>query len=700
MEITARLMESRSRVESAWNEGNAYGSTSRLSIEALAALQLAAPSTPAPRRTTKRRNRSAPVPLISFAGIALANLTTASARNSASPQRTATRSSISLTTTTTLPVNSLASTNSPLLNFPSATAPPINSPRERPRIRKREHLEQVPTRYVLVEGELLPGEKWELFGKQSAAAKHFVDVIAVDPPRMEQNLDDSAAFSATGQNSASSTTDPLPSATITVPDGWATTPRPTTFYAVPVIVASSLILAIFIAGGMLAGLVWRSKQRIRRHVEAGDEVLEEKWSKLDRLLGRRKYKPKKRRIVQREMVQEGGDAVSVLSVRSVTEFAVGGGGRVRQRRARRRRPTNGTDDSQNMDGDETAPLTGSTTSRPATPTIAARLAARLRPSTADSTDSSDPPRLNPSTVFSRDLNSGPTTSTDESGSADSHSVPHSSAETPNSPPLLSISTASPVIPAPDIIPPSPTGQSNFGLIFPVETLPQPSPPAYRPNKIVPSTSRLNPLTLPPAAIPLTTGESSEWSDEKVEERPIEPEAELETPAEEAAEEAEVEELIDPATYSAHIATDDKTVLARLRATSTLPPSRTSPLETPSAPQLDGNDVDEDGFERLVLPESIGSTSSAPILPNLIPPPPTPLSPSFDYSSSSPISATVSSTAKGKEAARDGEDEVLDLPIYRNGIDPMAAASAPPPEDHDDFEAEDEEEANRNRGGVV
>ena len=197
---------------------------------------------------------------------------------------------------------------------------------------------------------------------------------------------------------------------------------------------------------------------------------------------------------------------------------------------------------------------------------------------------------------------------------------------------------------------------------------------------------MNPLSLPAAALSLATGGSGEWSDEKAassDERVSgSEEEELEVVV-------QLEEIIDPATYSAHIATDDKTVLARLRATSTLSSHPTSPLETPSAPHLDTDDVDDDGFER--MPDTQGSTSSSPVLSNLIPPPSTPLSPSFNYSSPSPV---ASSTAKGKEAARDGEVEILDLPIYPNGVDPMVGASAPPPDDDSG-----EDDAEPERGGV-
>ena len=676
-------MPAPTRGHSGHNDGDSRGSTSRLTLEAAALLDLPSPSARSSGPLVKRRNRTGANSRTLLASIVLANLSPAFAQSppdSFTAQRTASHPSSAQLT---------ALSAAPNFDNPDSHLPtPAPIPPPRPRVRKRDHLDQVPPRFRLLEGDLIPDDEWQLFGK-SSTAKHFIDVVS-SPPRTDTDIHP-ALLEANSEPTVASA---LP-ITITVPDGWQNTPRPTSFYAVPVIVASSLILALFIIGGILSGIVWRSKQRVRRHIEDGDGALEQKRSKLDRLFGRKgkKYKSRRRRVVQREMTQEGGDAVSIVSVRSATEFAVGGAGRVRQRRARNRRATAEDIDSQdNDDGEETRPLTGSATSLSAAPTLAGRIVARLRPSTAESVEQRDSNRLDPSIVFSRDLPRSVTTSSDASHSSRTAQLPLPlpSAAPPVSPPILAISTTALTVSLPsESSPPSPGGQSNFGLTFPTETVVQPSPPAYRQNRTIPSSSRLNPITLPPAAITLRTGEPSEWADEKVEARSVEEEVQESV----VAQQEEEEEVIDPATYSAHIATDDKVVLARLRATSSLSSDRNSPLEMPSAPQLDSNDIDEDGFERLVLPVPTGSTSSL-VLPNLMPPPSTPLSPTFSYSSPSPVTPAVTSNSKGKEAARDGEVEVLDLPIYRNGVDPMAAASAPPPEVDDD---DQDDEA---RGGVV
>ncbi|GAA5940095.1 uncharacterized protein JCM15063_001703 [Sporobolomyces koalae] len=83
---------------------------------------------------------------------------------------------------------------------------------------------------------------------------------------------------------------------VPIPRGWQTRPRETDFYAVPVIIAMSVLVAIFVVGAILGSVCWRKKKRRRRDPEK-DVVLEKGWRGLvQRATGAtRPSKSKKRR---------------------------------------------------------------------------------------------------------------------------------------------------------------------------------------------------------------------------------------------------------------------------------------------------------------------------------------------------------------------------------------------------------------------
>lgn len=195
--------------------------------------------------------------------------------------------------------------------------------------------------------------------------------------------------------------------------------------------------------------------------------------------------------------------------------------------------------------------------------------------------------------------------------------------------------------------------------------------------------------------------------------------------EEQEEEEEVAPPLDRSMYQAHLATDDKSVLHRLRNG----PHRdeaegsgssrivTSEVPSPSAPPVveEEEDLDEDGFERFNLtsqktpePEyptssseksKLRSNSHSQLPSTLLPAPPSRVSYAYLQQSSTPTPAP--STSKSALAAEYAalhppeQEEELDLPVYlpqegrRN--ETLGMASAPPITDDDDEEDEEEEE---------
>jgi len=196
----------------------------------------------------------------------------------------------------------------------------------------------------------------------------------------------------------------------------------------------------------------------------------------------------------------------------------------------------------------------------------------------------------------------------------------------------------------------------------------------------------------------------------------------EEPEEEEEEEEDEEETappLDRSMYQAHLATDDKAVLHRLRnatrrdeaeGSGSLSRVVASEVPSPSAPPVvEEDDVDEDGFERFnsTSEEEVGfpsASSEKSKLPSpgsppstLLPAPPSRVSYAYLEQSSTPTPAP--STSKSALAAEyaalhpQQEEEELDLPVYlpqegrRN--DALGMASAPPPTDDDEEEEEEE-----------
>lgn len=193
--------------------------------------------------------------------------------------------------------------------------------------------------------------------------------------------------------------------------------------------------------------------------------------------------------------------------------------------------------------------------------------------------------------------------------------------------------------------------------------------------------------------------------------------------EEQEEHHEEEPPVDRSLYQAHLATDDKAVLNRLRnrgqdETDDQELGSSSRLELPTAsapPVVEEEELDEDGFERFEpehAQERFTTSEKAklrappsplqrPVSSNL-PAPPTRGDFSYSYLSRpdpAPASSTIPSTSKSALAAEYAalqpreEEEELDLPVYlpqeqRNEV--LGMASAPPALDDDDEEDEDEE----------
>lgn len=118
----------------------------------------------------------------------------------------------------------------------SGTRPELN-PKLRKRIRETFDLDafpETPDRFSLVGGKLVTGKNWKLNGKTDA-----------EQPR---KLAQSKAIDPTPAPIVKTAAPPL---ILTIPPGWVVPPRSSTFYAVPVIIATSLLLALSIIGAVV-----------------------------------------------------------------------------------------------------------------------------------------------------------------------------------------------------------------------------------------------------------------------------------------------------------------------------------------------------------------------------------------------------------------------------------------------------------------
>lgn len=409
------------------------------------------------------------------------------------------------------------------------------------------------------------------------------------------------------------------SSSISLPRGWEPRSRSTTFYAIPVIIAMSVIVSIIMVGAIVGTVIWRRKVRKgNAGGRAGDaekgkrkrkRAAATKEGAIDGMVKKFAGKMGKGKKKGRNGSDAGGSGGGSVAGRAaeVEDRSVG---RLRQRRVRRQSSANS---AERID-DEAAPLTqtGSSPADAPNNTLTSRLALRLRTSVTRAPLS---PAPNPSVVFSRDVRRTRTHSTASSTApsrASSLALSRTSSlasinsrrtlpeiEEPSTlgqpadpPSRSSISLASP----------APSSATEFGLLFP-STIPVLGPPAYRPNSsTIQSTSRLTQSILPtPVVVVVTPSEdvpasddenATHWPNEKPQRRPPPSTPPSSSPPLPLPDEPPV----DRSTFSAHLATDDKTILARLGAAAAST-SDASVMASASAPPLD--EADEDGFEIFV-----------------------------------------------------------------------------------------------------
>ncbi|GAA5987105.1 hypothetical protein JCM5350_003760 [Sporobolomyces pararoseus] len=445
-----------------------------------------------------------------------------------------------LSTTTSLP-HSQPTTTSPL--YSTATPPPENRGGKRKR--------QVLPKYEYSDGSWIVDTGWTLRGSIPSVApphtRHRATALAdsVETISSQESLPSSSSRSSLKLSSSrtipssSSSTTTLPSTTTTsvhtpafnqhayasasdvpIPRGWQTRPRETDYYAVPIIIAMSVLVAIIVVIAILGSVCWRKKKRRRRDPEK-DFVQEKGWRGIvqratGKSRGRRpieeKKKKRKRKIKRSE--QETGVTTNEVEVRETAADSqslresigsAGSGSRtprivrttgfsaVSERsaprwRRRRRNRRDGEDEGGDASEDEertaltrtdTRSTTSSTGPRDA---LTARLSARLHGSSSSSSN-----RGGPSTVFSQ-LPARTRSSSDLSRSndpfprtstQDSHLTRSTSRSSLYSPP-------GPIVPPPTILftpaddptlSPRPPGTPTFESLsrVPSRTTPMPSP---------------------------------------------------------------------------------------------------------------------------------------------------------------------------------------------------------------------------------
>lgn len=347
-------------------------------------------------------------------------------------------------------------------------------------------------------------------------------------------LSSSSSMSTTMTGSTTTTTRPhtpafnqhayASASDVPIPRGWQTRPRETDYYAVPIIIAMSVLVAIIVVIAILGSVCWRKKKRRRRDPEK-DFIQEKGWrgivQRATRGGQRGRPEEKRRRKAKKSAAAEtataagavvtdpgrpddGGDAQSLREsvgsagsgnrtpriVRTTGFSAVSerSGPRWRRRRGRR----DGQEDDSTSDVEERTALTRtdtrSTTSSAGGPrdALTARLSARIHGSAASTSHRG---RSGPSTVFSQlpirnrsssDLSRSedrfPRTSTQES---------HLTRSTSRSS-LYGLGSVGPAIPPPSILftpaddptlSPRPPGTPAFETLsrVPSRTAPAPSP---------------------------------------------------------------------------------------------------------------------------------------------------------------------------------------------------------------------------------
>ncbi|KAK4699215.1 hypothetical protein P7C70_g7048, partial [Phenoliferia sp. Uapishka_3] len=504
------------------------------------------------------------------------------------------------------------------------------------------------------------------------------DNLNASPSQTTQPSASASSSAALTTKIATSSTSAPSTSSLVIPSGWTTKKRETGFYAVPVIIAVSVILAIIVVGAIVGSVVWRRKARNRgvknkkRDPEKAVKGIPAGGVGKALAKGLRKVRRKgKGKQVETAPAHEEND--------TARRNTVGGGREVRRRRVSRIRAGD----------DESVALTRSHSGVSVPPdTLTNRLAARFRLN-----NSSRLPPVNPSTIFSspnidrsRTRDSATSSVLTRTSSIQSHRVVDDNLSTlgqpqdPHRPVSIRTSTLSLSSPTPS----SPSSPSPFGGVFATDpSIPAPGPPAYRPSSTtIQSTTRLSHSILPvtsrsdPPQRQIAT-----WPEEKDRNRPSSPRPLTPPPAiPSSSDTTEADEEAERQQYTAHVATDDKALLALLQS-SVPSPFASADLPEPTAPDAV---IDHEGFETFAeegttTPEA--STSADPAS-SFLPLPPRRVSIAFNYAS------------PGRASAMEGEEEeaqreAFSLPQYVPRHD-VPEPSAPPPDDDDeDYHGEEE-----------
>lgn len=512
-------------------------------------------------------------------------------------------------------------------------------------------------------------------------------------------------------SSSSSSSDSSSNNNLNIPDGWVPVKRATGFYHVPVIISLSVILSTLLAVLIVGSVFWRKQRRTKKKHAVGP------------------YDKAEKGVLNKGLLTEGNGLSRIVhKIRRTKRGKRGVGGQAVHSDSR----GGGTGSSERL-GLSTARRSGSARSRRSAATVASvsRPSSSLTPvstvetptvEVSQSQSRSSSPSSTPSLhAVQRTLSRASVLSR-----TSSHSIPYLPA-----PPDSNLGQPNDDSPH-SVIPPdnSPAGSSTsqFGSYFPVDVvLPNPGPPAYRPNSsTVRRTTRLTESVLPlPSSSRHSLGadrvnngtsrastsnreeedrDEWHWPNEK---RVIAStstqstfnhatSSRLSTHSLPDPEEAEDEGEVDRSAFVAHIATDDKATLARLRQLASSPLPRRNIGELASAPSheeesgLESEEVEDEEDRKSDTKSTlmVATTSSF-----LLPPPSRPLNYSSPNSSSLPVT-TLSS--KEKEVAANA------LPTYVHGgegreqgdgdgarmIREMASAPPPPAVEMEDREAVD------------
>ncbi|GAA6061817.1 hypothetical protein JCM10212_001123 [Sporobolomyces blumeae] len=408
---------------------------------------------------------------------------------------------------------------------------------------------QVPAKYEYSDGEWVLDTAWTLRGStpstRPTATRQQATAMAENFDLVDSSGTASESASSTRSAPVSSTRSPYPttpaqhaaaaaSSTVSIPAGWQSRPRETDYYAVPVIIAMSVLVAIAVVGAILGSVCWRKKKRRRRDVEK--DVQEKGWRGVVQRVRRGRVQEKKRKRKRRPREERpatddapredaplDGDVGGGVEAQSVRE-SIGSAGsgsrtprivrttgfaavseRVRPRRRHRRRGQGESGEAGGASDDEATALTRTET-RSTTSSAGVRdtLTARLASSFQGSGPSLRDERSGSSTVFSRmpdrNRSSASLDSTDRfprTSTQDSH-LSRSSFHVDLPPPPTILFT-----PADDpALSPGPPGSPSFATSthslsrVPSRTLPPPMSPALSTDPLLPATPGPAPITTP------------------------------------------------------------------------------------------------------------------------------------------------------------------------------------------------------------